>query len=377
MYKDVGSGCTVSKQTGLFRSIPEKLGCLAHIEAARRLRFEEPQCQIHAVQAAAAWHARVSIHTAQSRRRAAIEKWAAVADRAKASGRHDPLHSFCVDAVRALDSEFDLLGRGSGRGELDAVRVVVDGAPMSGCFADEQLFAAADPPPPPPRSVSEMLLHQKSYRGEVLHAIEKFTAADRIFIWESTWEDISGGRARVVPDPSRDSSPAAYYMRFVQESIKQDKLQLEDGVPRGDPATWVRKRRCCDDGTANLVSITASTLTPITCCTLDRFALTAKLFVEECIGAGYGGEFDGFTADHRAAYRTVRASNSAFMRVVPILRPGDGCVFIIEYDVLLFAEEASVLAYNSVARVACMIVCRVLGIPLDHYYDDLVAPAKA
>ena len=179
-----------------------------------------------------------------------------------------------------------------------------------------------------------------------------------------------------MPDPSRDSSPASYYMRFVQESIKQDKLQLEDGVPRGDPATWVRKRRCCDDGTANLVNSTVSTLTPITCCTLDRFALTAKLFVEACIGAGYGGEFDGFTADHRAAYRTVRASNSAFRRVVPILPPGDGCVFFIEYDVLLSGEEASVLAY-SVPRVACIIVCRVLGIHLDHYYDDLVAPAKA
>ena len=116
---------------------------------------------------------------------------------------------------------------------------------------------------------------------------------------------------------------------------------------------------------------------PITCCTLDRLALTAKFFVEKCVRAGYRGEFDGFTVDHRAAYRTVRASNVAFRRVVPILHPGSGCVFFVEYDVLLFGEEASVLGYNSVARIACIIACRVLGIHLDHYYDDLVPPAKA
>lgn len=370
----------VSKQKGLYCTIPERdadgnfLHPLEHIRRARLLRFESDQkaCLPHVKEAAMA-SARFTVEEHKAFRRQQIRKWWKHCKQLRRSGRkHNPDHAFYVEVVQKIDEELDLLNRGPDRfrDPLNVCKMVLEGGKFHGKLGDEQLF---EPSPDrvnvePELTVEQLLRRQPQHLGEIKNRLRRAAEPDRQEVWRATMKDVEKGHARIVATGSQceafDASKSVFYARFLQKQLKNDK----NG--------WIYKNRPCDDGAANSVNRVSSIFTPITVNTVDRVAALVQGFMAESIKNQYQGEFMSFCLDHIEAYRQVLGSNRAFRRIVVVLNERNELVFV-EMLKLMFGEAASVLHYNCVARILTIIVCRVLLVPIDHYYDDLYGVAKS
>eukprot|EP00392_Amoebophrya_sp_AT5.2_P003251 g3256.t1 len=338
------------------------------------LRFEDNgSSSLPHVRAAVAASAQLTTEQWAKLRRERIEYWRGWSERLP----HDPATPFHVRVVDEMDRHYDFLGRGPGRPRLSVCQMVVEGATMHGVLEDPELFARdPDAPKAPKKTADHVLRLQGDVLRDILVRMEGETPANVATILEKSDEDVRQGFAEWI-EPDKLPANVVYYHRFIAQQIKHDAPTAS-----AHPADWVRKERAVDDGTQNFANDAATVATPITVNTLDRMAATCANFATthaQHLGPAGVANWSG---DHRCACRTVRASNRTFTRVVVVQDPRVRSATLrrrlrfLLMRRLMFGEAASVLQYNRVARLICVVVCVVMLFGLDHFYDDLQCPVR-
>ena len=366
----------VSRQRGLFRSIAdESLSPPDHLRQALGLRLRNTEASQGVppyVRRATLDYSSSSLEDLRRHCPQAIAYWGA---RSRALPYRDdaPFHAALV---QEMDHHLDLFGRGPlrFRGPLDGVQVAVDGARVVGSVAYDHVFARHATAPPAPESLQTLFGRQEVVHRDVLASLSRSRGADRAILWESAVKEVSQGFAVAhVGRPAPVEVPDVFYHRFVAH---QERWDLEP---------WVQKPRACDDATANGVNACLQALSLADLATLDRFAASARDFMQTSRARGYGGAFRCLTFDHDQTYRRVRRQ-CPFRCLVPVISPGGpirsaggdtfvpaGGVVYLEFSRLLFGEAGAVAGYCCPARVVAVALARVLLVPADHYVDDFSA----
>ena len=215
----------------------------------------------------------------------------------------------------------------------------------------------------PAISVDELLASQEQVLKETLKRLSLLSQDDKEFVFKSMTDEVDKGWAVEISQDEIDRASAIFFPRFT--AVRK---------------AWVNdwdfkvKLRAIDDGKANRVNEAVLVVTPIKLPTVGTYAEVLRRFKREALRKKYKGKVISAKADHKAAYRQLKAS-SRLQRLITIQDPESGKIRYFAAGRLLFGEVPSVLGYNAFSVSLCKALRKRFGIPIMSYFDDFIFPA--
>ncbi|KAJ9439904.1 hypothetical protein DIPPA_16048 [Diplonema papillatum] len=244
------------------------------------------------------------------------------------------------------------------KGMDDLITHLEDGFPMSGVLSYDAIYERG-PATTPELSVEELLARQQDVLARTKKAIRSDSRDNKSSVWGSVLKDIAAGHMEELNCPLPSNS--VFLRRFVVRQVKADR-------PGDSP-----KERACDDGKMAQINRATAVQSKVRLDSIDVFAESARLFVQETVSSRGQTAFCMVGLDHREAYRQLAADNGPLCRAV-VAEDLSGAVRFFELKKLSFGESASVVHYNAFAKTLVSIVRIGMKVPLMQYFDDFACP---